>query len=429
MLLDGLLAFAIVMASATQLHLPGSEFTFGEIGLGLWVMLNLGRLMMGEHFVVTRAFVFMSLFWTGMALSLSIGVFVGYFSEILFANYLIHDSLAYILLALFTCIATSMPRAITHFRQVTWAVVLFASLALTIQIFIAYALPWSIASSAWYWDRFQGWSTNPNQLALYCAAYWPIGAHLFVTSESRRARIAAFTGTLIPVIAGVLTRSDAFLLTSLFTFLLITVLHLRWWAGSRHARHSGLRARLVILSVGIAASLLTALPSLDRDLTFALNVSKTIVRDKGSLTNEEAAGRRLALINEAAKKALLSASLGLGPGPHLESKPLNEPSYRASRFEAHNTYLDLYTQGGLPAVTLFVGILITAAVCAWRAKMAALVGLVCLLAVFGTPHLIIRHPILWYSICLCLVSGTASVPVQLSRTRQAGLPNRAFVGA
>jgi hypothetical protein len=429
MILDILLAFAMVAASATQLHLPGSDFTFGEISLAIWVALNAIRLMLGQPFVISRAFVSIAIFWSGIALALSIGSFVGYFSEILYANYLAHDSIAYVLLALFTFFATSMPNAPAHFRQVSWLLILFASVSLAIQITIAYAFPWSIASQAWFWDRFQGWSTNPNQLALYCAAYWPIALHLFVTSVTRRAKLAAFAGMIMPIAAGILTRSDTFLLTSIFAFLLFIPLHILWQANTNrpYRRQNGRLAALTF--AGVAAIIISAWPYVDEDFTTAVQLSKSIVREKGSLTSGEASGRRLALIDEAIQKSLLAGSLGLGPGPHLESRPLNEPNYRASRFEAHNTYLDLYTQGGLMAVLLFLGTLTTAAASAWRARMAALFSLVTVLAVFAIPHLIIRHPILWYSICLCIVTGMASTPFHLPRTRRLALGNRPFLGA
>jgi O-antigen ligase len=101
----------------------------------------------------------------------------------------------------------------------------------------------------------------------------------------------------------------------------------------------------------------------------------------------------------------LSGSLGLGPGAHQEIRPLNEPLYEDNPFEAHNTFLDVYTQGGLLAVCLLIWLGVAAARSVLRAELDALFGLTITLAFFAIPHLIIRHPIVWFAITLCLVAG------------------------
>jgi len=78
-------------------------------------------------------------------------------------------------------------------------------------------------------------------------------------------------------------------------------------------------------------------------------------------------------------------------------------------FEAHNTILDLYLQGGLVAVIALLWIVGSAAMSAWRARYDALLVLVASAAVFSIPHLIIRHPIVWFALTFCLVAGTPSV--------------------
>lgn len=105
------------------------------------------------------------------------------------------------------------------------------------------------------------------------------------------------------------------------------------------------------------------------------------------------------------EKGLKSGSLGLGPGPHLERPPVADRQFLQRPFEAHNTVLDLYLQGGLLAVMALVWIVGAAMSFAWRAGFDALLVLGVSTIIFSMPHLIIRHPIVWFSLAFCLVAG------------------------
>jgi O-antigen ligase len=113
--------------------------------------------------------------------------------------------------------------------------------------------------------------------------------------------------------------------------------------------------------------------------------------------------------------------LGLGPGPHLEvpaiivaaRKEAVEPKYvehpelnGTPNFEAHNTFLDVFMQGGLLAILSLIGLIATAFLFAYRARLDALAAMMCGLVVMCTFHLIIRHPLFWFAITLCLVAAT-----------------------
>ncbi|MBV8183318.1 MAG: hypothetical protein JOY76_01405, partial [Hyphomicrobiales bacterium] len=72
---------------------------------------------------------------------------------------------------------------------------------------------------------------------------------------------------------------------------------------------------------------------------------------------------------------------------------------------AHNTVLDLFTQGGLLAVASFVWVLGSTFVVTFKARLAGLGTLLFGLGVFAVFHLIVRQPIFWFAISLCLVAG------------------------
>jgi hypothetical protein len=120
-------------------------------------------------------------------------------------------------------------------------------------------------------------------------------------------------------------------------------------------------------------------------------------------------------------RGIESGMLGLGPGPHLEIPPsivagrrdsTNDPKHVehpelgfVPNFEAHNTLLDLFIQGGLIAVLSLGWLMATALVVTRRAELDALTTLLCGLATFSIFHLIVRHPIFWFAISLCLVAA------------------------
>jgi hypothetical protein len=62
--------------------------------------------------------------------------------------------------------------------------------------------------------------------------------------------------------------------------------------------------------------------------------------------------------------------------------------------------------------------LATTSIVAYRAGLTALATLVCALGVFSMFHLIVRQPIFWFSIALCLaaVEAIRKAPTDRDRT-------------
>jgi O-antigen ligase len=97
--------------------------------------------------------------------------------------------------------------------------------------------------------------------------------------------------------------------------------------------------------------------------------------------------------------------LGLGPGPHLTEKAWKQsPPYK---FEAHNTPLDLVVQGGLLALLAIGSLYASLLVATTRARLPALAALSSAFVVFSMFHFIIRHPIFWFGVVLCLLEAAA----------------------
>jgi hypothetical protein len=75
----------------------------------------------------------------------------------------------------------------------------------------------------------------------------------------------------------------------------------------------------------------------------------------------------------------------------------------AANYEAHNTPLDLLTQGGLILEISFFWLIGRALTGVCRHGYAGLTAMICGLILFGLTGLIIRHPLVWFAIALCLV--------------------------
>ena len=130
------------------------------------------------------------------------------------------------------------------------------------------------------------------------------------------------------------------------------------------------------------------------------------------------AALRLKLWQQAISVGTHSWGLGLGPGPHLEIPPsivagrqgtddpidLHPKPGLAPNFEAHNTVLELFVQGGVLAVVAYLSIVALAVRRALKAGFDGLVALLFALVAFGSFHVIFRHPFVWFAICLALVS-------------------------
>ena len=148
-----------------------------------------------------------------------------------------------------------------------------------------------------------------------------------------------------------------------------------------------------------------ALTEVDNAEQFA----KSLTKDHGGAATVETAELRLLLWNQALERGLKSSSFGLGPGPHLDTPASFDRGYVRLPFEAHNTVLDIYTQGGLIAVLALMFIVGCAARAAWRCRLDAMLAFIVSIVVFSIPHLIIRHPIVWFALSICLAAGARPI--------------------
>jgi O-antigen ligase len=411
MIRDALLALGLLLSTASQLRPEGTPIGPGEFCLAIWVILSIGYEAIRLGPPATRALSRLLIFWLVFAFAQCLGLLVGFASEEFRDTAASkHDMLAYLLMASISCFIVIVPDTGARLRRVTWIVAAAGATCLAVQVADAFGLVTIPAISPWYWNRFRGWSENPNQMALLSVALALLSLHLAETAEKLGERFAALACAGFCFLVGVLTRSDSFILVLLIAGPMFVTLKLRTWLSLR-GRGLPFRtacAYLIILSV--PALLASAAPFAPRIAAHSERFATNTLEDNNQ--GED----RFKLWTEAIHLGVGSWMLGLGPGPHLTSKDYKRPP--PAKFEAHNTILDLFTQGGIIAVFSFVWLLATTSFVAYRAGLTALATLVCALGVFSMFHLIVRQPIFWFSIALCLAAAEAirKAPADRGRT-------------
>jgi hypothetical protein len=452
MLRDTVLALGLLLSTASQLRPGTSPVGFGEILLVVWSVMMLGHLLASGDPVVTPALSALFRFWGAFAFAECLGYITGLALDVRTdPQWFIHDVLAYPLVALVSCL--SALETTIRIRRIAWVLSGSGALALAVQLLAAAGLFQIPGLDPWYWERLRGWSANPNQLALLCAALSMLSLHLADTAAGRPERVRALTYGVLPVVVGRLTGSDTFTLMLLASGLLFAVLKLITWLHLLAAARSSevdptsdmirplkqttlerdrfnlklslskrmeTRVAYVLLLV-IAVPLLASslLPAAISRSANADGLAMGLMKNGGKDAHEEA-DLRLALWSQALTRGFETGLLGLGPGPHLaipmslvhaRATEANAPgniqhpqNNGAPNFEAHNTMLDLFVQGGILADISFIWLLWSALRQSYRARLAGLTTLLCCLTFFGMTNLIIRQPLFWFAIVSCLAA-------------------------
>ena len=369
MLADALLALGMLLATASQLRASDLPIGPGELCLVIWLVLISSRELIRFGPPLTPALSRLLLFWTVFAFSLSLGflteLFVGRPYD---PSWVLHDAMAYPLLAAVSCLSVVDPGARPRLRRVAWLLITFGTAGLAFQIAVGWDLIDFPLIQPWFWERFRGWSANPNQLALLCAVLGLLSLHLADTAARLSGRISAIVCSILPIYVGRMTGSDTFTLALVASGLIFIVLKLQAWlllSQRRLVLHSAfawiIALALPLMLASLAPLAISAAPE-------AWGFVKELSKGGGKELAEES-DLRLSLWANAIEVGVGSAMLGLGPGPHLEipasiveerikteDPPGNiEHPQRtvAPNFEAHNAFLDLLTQGGLIAVIGF----------------------------------------------------------------------------
>jgi O-antigen ligase len=422
MILDVMLALGLLLSTASQLRSASAAIGPGEIFLVVWVVLMLFREAGRLGAPLTPALSRLLIFWLLFACALSVGTLAGYaIGDVHDPNLFFHDLMAYPLLAAVSCLTVAGPNARPRLHRVAWLLAGLGSVFLALQLASSWGLLGIVLVDPWYWDRFRGWSANPLQLALLCAVLSLLALYLAETATRTGERIVAVACAILPIYVGRLTKSDTFSLVLVIAIPIFIVLKLREWLLSFEPKPTFRPAFARILILGLPLLLISVIPLGSLIAVQAEDLARGMAKD--SKTSQQEAELRFESSRDGISRGLESGMLGLGPGPHLEipaslvaarryeilPKYVETPPLNGMpNFEAHNTAVDLFTQGGLMAVLAFVWISATAFFGTYKARMAGLTTLLCGVTIFGLGNLIVRHPLFWFTIAICLVSGTGT---------------------
>lgn len=430
MLLNVLLAVSMLTSTASQLRwLDDAQIGPGEAGLAIWVFLMLTREVARLGPPLTPVLCRLLTFWIIFALAMSFGTMTGYaIGDKHDPVWFFHDIAAYGLVAALSCLMAVEPGAEPRLHRVAWLLASLGAAWLAIQACYGWGLIRIGNFDPWEWDRLRGLCENSNQLALVCAVIGFLSLHLAEASDHPGKTIAALICTLVAVVVGRLTKSDAFLLALIVASSIFIALKFRAWLQL-------LRRKLTLRSAS-AWIFVLALPALAiYFVPFASSIVSAVEHDIEEMTRggttggtEATARLRIRLWNRAISRGVESGMLGLGPGPHLDIPASivegryspNEPLVVAHpkpgiapNFEAHNTVLDIFVQSGFIGTSALVWLAATALLMTFRARRDALTTLLCGIVVFSAFHLIVRHPLVWFAVAFCLV--TAANTQQVSR--------------
>ena len=419
--LDLLLASGLLLSTASQLRPKGLPIGPGELFLVTWVFLMLGREAARLGPPMTPPLTILLIFWAAFVVAQSIGTMTGYvIGDVHDAGLFRHDIIAYALLATVSCLIVVRSGAGALLHRITWLVVSLGAGFLLIQVASGFDVIDVGTIDPWEWDRFRGWSYNANQLALLCAVLVLLSVHLAEVAPGTGERIAAIACAIVPIYVGRLSMSDSFVLVLACSVPILLALKLRKWAQQGGLTFRSAFAWIVILVLPLG--LIAAIPAVNSMAVNAEHVAKDMARGEDAQT-EHSASIRFAIWSKAIDRGLEFAMLGLGPGPHLENPfptvmgPISEESRKnpprpqpasLPNFEAHNTFLDLFMQCGLLGILSVIWLGAIALAGTWSAKLDGLTTLLCGLAIFSCFHLIVRHPIFWFAIAVCLVAGDAA---------------------
>lgn len=416
MMLDLLLALALVLASATQLRLADLPLGAGELCIVLWIGLSIGHLILKGINAQTGALLGLLGFWGTFAFALSVGALIGFMLEPQVAiSDAYHDASAYLLMAIMTCSAVAMRDANTHMRRTAWLYILFSSVSLLVQIAAGWDAIQLPSVEPWYFDRFRGWSANPNQLALNCCIMTLLALHLAANSAGYM-RALGLLGAVAPLVAGRLSKSDTFISVMILCSLVLLVLWFRRWLISPKSPFS-LRYTLALLVVIFALPLAASLePFAGAEAGVVEQFAIGLTKDQGGEASERTVELRLYLWKQAATVGIESGWLGLGPGPHLEPpEGMTGGHIEDLPYEAHSTPLDVFLQGGILAVAALFALLVSAIVLAYRASLDVLTALIIAITIFSTAHFVIRHPAVWFALALCVSTAWPRTGVATGR--------------
>jgi len=436
MLLDLVFIAGLLLSTASQLRVDGIPFGPGEGLLLAWLAIMATREVARLGPPLTPALSRLLIFWSAFGGALCLGAMTGYaLGDLHDPRWFYHDIAAYTFATLLSCFGLVHLETDGRLRPHMWLFVGLGAVLLALQAAIGWMGDGFGGFEAWEWDRLRGLTENANQLALTSAVVGLLALHLADTARRPLPRLAACLCIGVAVVVGRLTKSDAFLLVIAVSGVVYVVMKLKTWMLAEQNPLPLRSAAAWGLALSLPFAVALAAPFGSSIAQQAETVAAQAMRGGGQHETRETANLRFVIWSDAVRRGLEALSLGLGPGPHLKipdeiavgrrssggPRDVTQPEIQlAPNFEAHNTVLDIFVQGGLPALLCLAWLLGGIVAGAWRRQFDAVTTLVCGLAAYSLFHFILRQPVVWFALVVCLAatSGrfTAGVRTGMSKT-------------
>lgn len=411
-LVPGCLAFGLLLSIATHVrYLTGGVLGPGEVMLTLLALLGW---LIGRPWLMIKSPIV--LFWSLMALTLFLGSEFGSLKGMDVQR----DIQAYFFTASVSIGLVALMHLLTNasLRRVVLYLCVFSVVALWLGFLIYMSNDSDLIRLVWLNDsgdlRYNGWSKNPNQLALFFIPLpvWITALWRDVLRPTWAQRIGYGFLLLALMLMGLLIRSDGLFVVWALEFVVLLLLRLRWDAKSSRLSilSYALAMVLCVLAVKIFAfgDVRKSLQCSVRSLGQGLQTWQEKCYDQASQNfeffrigyNDPAAklGLREDHWLNAIKAWKQSPIVGHGPGAFswMPDTPLNELGIGQANVEAHNIPLDLATQGGGILAAAWCALLLYLLVGAWRIRDSYTFSTVLMVGVFGMFHYVIRQPYLWF---------------------------------
>jgi len=424
-MMDGILAIGLLFTTSSQFRVPGMPIGPGEMCLAVWIAGSLVQALVSGARLRSPVVLALMIFWGFFALAQCLGMMVALATgEAFEPGLVLHDTVAYPFVAAVSCLYAATP---SRSSRISWYVAAVGAASLAAQFANGIGLIAVPDVDPWFWERFRGWSSNPNQLSILCGVVLLVALHLADTAANLWTRLAAIVCMIPPFVLGRMSQSDTFTLAVVAALPIWCVSKLFVWL---RTEQPDLSPRASLAWLGLLATpllLLCLAPLALSQAGDAQDLVRVVAKNNGTEAEGEAK-LRMTLWGQAITRGVESGLLGLGPGPHLQIPPeivagrdsmssqltnIEHPTQNGTaNFEAHNTMLDLFTQGGLLAVVSFVGLLIRATANAWRSRSAGLMALMTGASIFIMTGNIVRQPIFWFAVVLCLTAPSVAPAVR-----------------
>lgn len=388
---------ALVALSATRLRLPSVPIGVGESMLLAWAIVFFLRRSPGWGLNELQSVLLR--FWVPLAALIALGALWAALRDTSSPGS-VRDAIAFAFAALISFAFAGMLGARgAAVAAARWLVTLLTAY-LGVLALVHLVVPDLVTVPNRYASRLTAVTANPNQLAMYLAPLPFLTIYLLPQLAANRLRMALLAGLVLQALAARAVASDAlwvsWMIGAVAAF--VGLLYLRRRRGPQtqdRVVSLALAGILAVGSAGLAARY--AVPSdLKADVEAAVAGAPSI-EDAPEADWEKVQVRvRGALWRSGLEVISMSPLVGFGPGRHAG----NGVPFQGE--EAHNSFIDIATMGGIPAALLLAWFLWTAASPRGPMNAAGLAAcaVVVAVAVFASFHFMLRQPMFWFYLIL-----------------------------